>query len=108
MLHDFLEENDFLDQSNVLVIKPELLSENLLKKTHSADYIARIQEISETGVGDIDIDTPGFKDIYFHSRIASGASITGVHSVMSGNINHFFLPLEDFIMQPLRKAVGSV
>ena len=89
MLRDFSKENGFFDSSNIQMIEPELLSEELLRKTHAEDYIAKIQEISETGVGDIDIDTPGFKNIYFHSRIASGASVTGVHSVMSGRVDHF-------------------
>ena len=77
---------------NVQIITPDLLSEELLRKTHSSEYISKIQEISDTGVGDIDIDTPGFKNIYFHSRIASGASVTGVNSVMSGAVDHFISP----------------
>ena len=72
-LYNFVEEKGFLNQPNVQIIEPELLSEALLKKIHSEDYLVKLREISETGVGDIDIDTPGFKNIYFHSRIAAGA-----------------------------------
>ncbi|MCK4566290.1 MAG: hypothetical protein KAU48_03180 [Candidatus Thorarchaeota archaeon] len=96
MLRNFTEENGFLDQSNVQVIDPQPLSEDLLEKTHSEDYLAKVRLISETGVGDIDIDTPGFKNIYFHSRIASGASLTGIHSVMSGDVDHFISPTGGF------------
>ena len=106
MLRDFIEEHGFLDLSNVQIIEPELLSEDLLRKTHSEDYIRKIQEISETGVGDIDIDTPGFKNIYFHSRIASGASITGVHSVMSGIVDHFISPTGGFHHATFEKGGG--
>ncbi|TFG32349.1 hypothetical protein EU528_03750 [Candidatus Thorarchaeota archaeon] len=106
MLRDFIRENGFLDCPNVQIINPELLSEELLKKTHSAEYIAKIQNISETGVGDIDIDTPGFKNIYFHSRIASGASVTGVHSVMSGDIDHFISPTGGFHHASFEKGGG--
>ena len=106
MLHDFVEEKGFLDQSNVQIINPELLTDELLKKAHAADYIARIQEISETGVGDIDIDTPGFKNIYFHSRLASGASVTGVHSIMLGKVDHFISPTGGFHHATFEKGGG--
>ena len=89
MLRDFVDENGLLDQPNVRIITPELLSEELLSKIHSEDYLTKLKRISETGEGDIDIDTPGFKNIYFHTRIASGASVTGIRSVMSGEVDHF-------------------
>ncbi|MHA1290492.1 MAG: hypothetical protein ACTSPB_24175, partial [Candidatus Thorarchaeota archaeon] len=106
MLRDFSKENGFFDSSNIQMIEPELLSEELLRKTHAEDYIAKIQEISETGVGDIDIDTPGFKNIYFHSRIASGASVTGVHSVMSGRVDHFISTTGGFHHATFEKGGG--
>jgi acetoin utilization protein AcuC len=106
MLHDFIEENGFLDQSNVRIIKPELLPEGLLRKTHAADYIAKIQEISNTGIGDIDIDTPGFKNIYFNSRLTSGASVSGINAVMSGDITHFISPTGGFHHATFEKGGG--
>ena len=60
MLHDFLIEEGFLDCPNVQIIEPQLLSEDLLRRIHSEDYIAKVKMISETGEGEIDIDTPGF------------------------------------------------
>jgi len=96
MLHDFIKERGFLDQSNVEIITPELLPEELLKRIHAEDYIARMKEISETGKGDIDIDTPGFKNLYFHVRIGSGASVSGIHAVMTGQVNHFISPTGGF------------
>jgi len=106
MLRNFIKENGFLDQSNVHIIDPQPLSEELLKKTHSENYLAKVRLISETGVGDIDIDTPGFKNIYFHSRIASGASITGIHSVMSGDVDHFISPTGGFHHAKFEKGGG--
>ncbi len=106
MLRNFIEENGFLDQSNVQILDPQPLSEDLLKKTHSEDYLAKVRMISETGVGDIDIDTPGFKNIYFHSRIASGASLTGVHSVMTGDVDHFISPTGGFHHAKFEKGGG--
>jgi acetoin utilization protein AcuC len=106
MLHDFADEYGFLKQDNIRIIRPEVLPEELLQKTHALTYIKRIQEISETGVGDIDVDTPGFKNIYFHSRIASGASVTGIHSVMKGDVNHFISPTGGFHHAKFEKGGG--
>jgi acetoin utilization protein AcuC len=96
MLRDFVDENGLLKQSNVRMITPELLSEELLHKIHAEDYLTKLKKISETGVGDIDIDTPGFKNIYFNTRITAGASVTGVRSVMSGDVDHFISPTGGF------------
>ena len=96
MLRDYVEEHGLLQQPNVKMIEPELLSEELLQKIHAEDYLTKLKEISETGVGDIDIDTPGFKNIYFHTRIASGSSVSGVRSVMSGEVDHFISPTGGF------------
>jgi len=96
MIHDFVDAQGFLSLANVQVINPELLSEDLLRTIHAQDYISEVQRISETGIGEIDIDTPGFKDIYFNSRIVSGASVTGVKAVLSGSVDHFVSPTGGF------------
>jgi acetoin utilization protein AcuC len=96
MIYDFLESKGFLDSPNISVIRPELLSEELLHTIHSQEYIKQVQTISETGIGDIDIDTPGFKNMYFNSRIVSGASVTGVLSVLANSVDHFMSPTGGF------------
>ena len=96
MIHDFVEEQGFLDLPSVRVITPEPLSEELLRVIHAEGYIASVQRISESGVGEIDIDTPGFKGIYTNARIVSGASVTGVKAVLSGEIDHFVSPTGGF------------
>lgn len=96
MIHDFLAEQGFLGVPNVQVINPELLPEDLLSSIHAQDYIEEVKRISETGIGEIDIDTPGFKDIYFNSRLVSGASVTGTKAVLSGLVDHFVSPTGGF------------
>jgi len=96
MIHDFVEQQGFLNLPNVHVINPELLPEDLLRTIHAQDYIEEVQRISETGIGEIAIDTPGFKDIYFNSRIVSGASVTGIKAILSGSIDHFISPTGGF------------
>ncbi|TFG31682.1 hypothetical protein EU527_11855 [Candidatus Thorarchaeota archaeon] len=96
MIHDFILEHGFLENSNVRIIEPEPLSEDVLRTIHSKEYIAQVIEISGTGQGDIDIDTPGFKGIYFNGRITSGASVTGVQAILDGHIDHFLSPTGGF------------
>ncbi|TFG31871.1 acetoin utilization protein AcuC [Candidatus Thorarchaeota archaeon] len=96
LIHDFILEHGFLENSNVSIIEPSPLTEELLQTIHSKEYIARVIEISETGQGDIDIDTPGFRGIYFNGRITSGASVTGVQAILAGHVNHFLSPTGGF------------
>jgi acetoin utilization protein AcuC len=96
MIYDFVEKQGFLSLPNVRVLEPELLPEDLLRTIHAHDYIKEVQRISETGIGEIDIDTPGFKDIYFNSRIVSGASVTGTKAILFGTIDHFVSPTGGF------------
>ncbi len=96
MVRDFLSENNFLDQPNVEIIKPEYLRDDLLKTIHAQNYLDEVKRISETGAGEIDIDTPGFKGIYENASITSGATVTGVQAVISGKIDHFLSPTGGF------------
>jgi len=96
MIRDFIETSGFLEKSNVEIIKPKPLSEDLLSRIHSGEYIRKVKSISETGVGDIDIDTPGFKGIYPNALITSGATVTGVDAILNGQIDHFYTPTGGF------------
>jgi len=96
MVKEFLEETEFLAQPNVDVITPELLSRSLLDRIHSQEYLSKVQEISDTGKGDIDIDTPGFKGIYYNASITSGATVAGVEAVVTGKFSHAVSPTGGF------------
>ncbi|MFX1368117.1 MAG: histone deacetylase family protein [Promethearchaeota archaeon] len=96
MIRDFIEETDFLNQENVLTITPRTLPEKILRRIHSEGYLEKVRRISETGIGEIDIDTPGFKGIYENARITSGATITGIISILEGTVNHIVSPTGGF------------
>ena len=96
MIRDFIEETGFLDRQNVSIIAPESMTEELLQKTHSLDYIARVKTISRTGEGSIDIDTPGYRGIFENALITCGATITGIDAIMSKKVSHFFSPTGGF------------
>jgi acetoin utilization protein AcuC len=96
MVKDFLQETRFLEHPNVKIIKPKPLSDSLLSRIHSQEYLDKVQRISETGQGEIDIDTPGFKGIYNNASITSGATVTGVHAIHMKEVNHIYSPTGGF------------
>jgi acetoin utilization protein AcuC len=96
MIRNLVDDLGFLQKSNVKFITPRPIPESLLSRTHSEEYLQKVRHISQTGEGAIDIDTPGFKGIYDNARIASGGTITGIESILSGEVNHFFSPTGGF------------
>lgn len=96
MVRDFLEDSEFLAQPNVRTIVPHPLPESILAQIHTEDYIRKVKEISLTGDGEIDIDTPGFKGIYENALITCGATVTGIDSIISGEVEHFISPTGGF------------
>lgn len=106
MVRDFIESSGFLQRPNVISIKPRPLDEDLLKRVHSPSYIAKVKMISQSGEGDIDIDTPGFKGIYENALITTGATLTGIESILSGEVNHFFSPTGGFHHASYEKGGG--
>ena len=95
-VYDCFSKNGFLSLPSVSIIQPVPLEMDLLKRTHAQKYLDQVQTISETGVGDIDIDTPGFKGIFENSRMTSGATVTGVSAVASGRVEHCISPTGGF------------
>jgi acetoin utilization protein AcuC len=96
MVRDFLQETRFLEHPNVKIIRPKPLANTLLSRIHSQDYLDKVKQISETGQGEIDIDTPGFKGIYDNARITSGATVTGVEAIHSREVCHTYSPTGGF------------
>jgi len=96
MVHDFLDQNGFLSQPNVEILTPEPLSKELLETIHAKEYLKAVRKISETGRGEIAIDTPGFLGIFENASITSGATVTGARAVASGKVDHFLSPTGGF------------
>lgn len=96
MIDGFLNDAGFFSLPNVKRVDAAPLPADLLARTHSSAYLEKIRRISTTGEGEVDIDTPGFKGIYENAAILSGATVTGVRVVMSGDAEHFFSPTGGF------------
>ncbi|MEM2143444.1 MAG: hypothetical protein QXQ81_09325, partial [Candidatus Thorarchaeota archaeon] len=95
-VRDFLLEHGLLDGDQVVMVNALPLPDDLLTATHSEEYIESVRMISQTGLGDIEIDTPGFRGILDTARMTCGGTITGVESVIAGVLDHFFSPTGGF------------
>jgi acetoin utilization protein AcuC len=106
MIRDFLDSAGLLASGNVTEIQAESLPVNILERVHSSQYIEKVRTISETGQGEIDIDTPGFKGIYENALVLSGATVTGVRAILSGRVQHFLSPTGGFHHAKFEKGGG--
>jgi acetoin utilization protein AcuC len=71
------------------VITPREATREDLLLFHRPEYLRLVKEMSEVGTGYLDQgDTPAFKGCYEASALATGASLTAVDSVMSGDVAH--------------------
>lgn len=74
---------------NVRVVEPRYAKEDELHLFHTEDYVQFVKQVSDLGDGFLDSgDTPGFKGCYEASALATGASLTAVDLVMSGEATH--------------------
>ncbi len=95
-IKDFLENEGFFAEPHVTIIEARPLSDELLRLAHSPEYIERVRRISETGNGDIDVDTPGYRGIYDTVRISCGGTIDGIRAIIQNEVDHFFSPTGGF------------
>lgn len=95
-IKESVEAEGCLDSSRLDILETDMLPEDVLGAVHSSDYISRVREISQSGLGNIADDTPGFKGIYENALSVSGATVWGIRSILSGSIDHFFSPTGGF------------
>ena len=78
-----------LESENVRVVEPRMASMDDLMLFHTADYLRFVKQMSVAGTGLLDSgDTPAFKGCFEASALATGASLTAVDLVMSGQAEH--------------------
>jgi len=85
---DELEKTSFYDQLEIL--KPRLLSEEILKEIHSKRMIQQIKDISQTENAWIDPDTYICKGDYETARLAAGATLQACENVISGKADNAY------------------
>ena len=74
--------------------EPRAASRKEIERFHTANYVARVDELSELGVGCIDYgDTPAYPGVYDASAAVVGAALEGLERVMSGEVYRTFQPI---------------
>jgi acetoin utilization protein AcuC len=74
--------------------EPRAASRAEIERFHTADYVGRVDELSETGEGSIDYgDTPAYPGVYDASAAVVGAALEGLERVMSGEVYRTFQPI---------------
>jgi acetoin utilization protein AcuC len=82
-----------LDKSAQLAA-PRLASREEIERFHTADYVGRVDELSELGAGSIDYgDTPAYPGVYDASAAVVGSALEGLERVMSGDVYRTFQPI---------------
>ena len=82
-----------LDKQATLA-EPRPASRDELERFHTADYVQRVDELSELGHGSIDYgDTPAYPGVYDASSAVVGAALEGLERVMSGDVYRTFQPI---------------
>ena len=65
-----------------------------IERFHTADYVSRVDKLSELGHGMIDYgDTPAYPGVYDASSAVVGAALEGLERVMSGECYRTFQPI---------------
>ena len=85
---DELEKTSFYDQLEIL--KPRLLSEEILKEIHSERMIKQVKDLSQTEESWIDLDTYVSKGDYETARLAADATLQACKSVISGKADNAY------------------
>ncbi len=73
---------------------PRMATRAEIELFHKVDYVARVNDLSEIGHGDIDLgDTPAFPGVYDAAAAVVGAALDGMARIMSGECQRTFQPI---------------
>jgi len=76
------------------VVPPRPASADEIERFHTADYVGRVEHLSEVGYGSIDYgDTPAYPGVYEASAAVVGAALEGLERVMNGDCYRTFQPI---------------
>lgn len=81
-------------EAQLLHASPRAATREELQSFHSGDYIDRVAEQSQSGMGFLDAgDTPAFKGVFEAASHVVGATLTAVQALMEGPTRRAFVPI---------------
>jgi len=69
--------------NNLIIKKPEIISEDVINLYHTSDYIRKVKEVSKTGQGSFGEEVPGFKGIFDIALLSVSASVTAADYIVN-------------------------
>src|SRR6476469_2125906 len=88
------------------VVPPRPASADEIERFHTADYVGRVEPLSEVGYGSIDYgDTPAYPGVYEASAAVVGAALEGLERVMNGECYRTFQPIGG--LHHARRSTGA-
>ncbi len=100
--HPFNEERYFtfktaflnakLNESTV-ILKAKQAREEDIALFHTMDYINTVKDLSESGEGELDPDTPAYKGVYDASCWIAGSVLDATDRLMNDELYHAFVPI---------------
>lgn len=89
-----LESEGVDNDPRLSIISPVTARVEDLLLFHSAEYISFVERKSDEGTGFLDQgDTPAFPGVYEASRIVVGSTLTALDAIMTGTVEHAFVPV---------------
>jgi acetoin utilization protein AcuC len=80
--------------ARVGVRAPVQADADVIRRFHTAEYVARVQAQSRAGNGFLDDgDTPAFAGVYEAAATVVGSTVDAVHRVMAGDCRRAFVPI---------------
>lgn len=78
----------------VTIARPVMATESEIARFHTADYLARVKQQSETGRGYLDYgDTPAFPGVFEAAAYVVGSTLDAVRQSMNGTQPRAFVPI---------------
>jgi len=81
-------------QHRVHVSTPKQADQAAIELFHTANYVAKVKTMSQTGMGYLDGgDTPCFPDAYQTTAYVVGSVLDGIDNIIQGNAKRAFVPI---------------
>jgi acetoin utilization protein AcuC len=87
-----MEREDLIDQ--VQVLAPQMAQRADIELFHTAAYVDRVLDQSETGHGFLDYgDTPAYEGVYEAAATVVGSTLDAVRRIVAGEVRGAFVPI---------------
>lgn len=88
---DQLEEEGLFADPRISVIEPDPATDTQIERVHEPSYLEKLRSMSQTGEGQISVDTYISEHTWETAKLAAGGVIEGFESVVRGEFDSSFV-----------------